>query len=230
MPKAIFAHGWWVVGGTKMGKSLGNAVKPLDLAERYGVDAFRYFLVREMAPGQDADFDPQRLEARYQADLANNLGNLLHRLVNMVGRYCGGCVPEPNGGSLAEAALRERVEALPGRVFGLVDEFAIHQALDAVMETLVAVNQYLENAAPWKQAAQGKRGEVRTALYASCEALRVASVLLQPVLPEKAGEVWRRLGWQPPAVLADGLAWGGLRPGSAVVSAAPLFPRMEDAD
>ena len=87
---------------------------PLDLAERYGVDAFRYFLMREMALGQDADFTEQRLAARYQADLANNLGNLLHRVVNMIGRYCGGCVPEPNGGSLAEAALRERVEALPG--------------------------------------------------------------------------------------------------------------------
>jgi methionyl-tRNA synthetase len=228
LPKTIFAHGWWVVDGKKMGKSLGNAVKPLDLAQIYGADAFRYFLMRDMVLGQDADFDPERIAARYQADLANNLGNLLHRLVNMTTRYCGGVIPEPNGGTLAEAALREKVEALSQQVFDLVDGFAVHAALEAVMDTLGTTNQYVEQAAPWKQAAAGNNGQVRTALYAASEALRICSVLLFPVLPEKALEVWRRLGWQPGELLHEGLAWGGLKPGSAVAGGEPLFPRIEE--
>ena len=94
-PKAIVAHGWWVVDGTKMGKSLGNAVQPLDLADVYGADAFRYFLLRDAALDRDAEFSEPRFAARYQADLANDLGNLLHRLVHMIGRYCDGQIPTP---------------------------------------------------------------------------------------------------------------------------------------
>ena len=224
LPRQIYAHGWWVAGGRKMGKSLGNAVPPLELAAQYGADSFRYFLMREMSPGQDAEFQPERLAARYQTDLANIYGNLLQRLTSMTWRYCGGKVPEPIGGGLAEAQLRERFEALPGYVFALVETLDLHEALGEVMNALVGVNQYLEECSPWKQALAGNRGSVNTALYSASEALRIASGLLLPVLPVQAAEAIRRLG--APALISQAdLAWGALQPGAVVFNGDPLFPR-----
>jgi len=227
MPAQIYAHGWWVVSGRKMGKSLGNAVRPLEFCEQYGADAFRYFLIREMTLGQDAEFQPERVAARYQADLANTYGNLLQRLTSMIARYCGGRVPEPIGGELAEARLRDRFESLPALVFGLVDSMAPQQALGEVMDALVSVNQYLEASSPWKQFAAGNRGSVNTALYTAAEALRIASGLLTPVLPQQAPEAIRRLG-APPLTALAGLAWGVLQPGAPVQQGEPLFPRSKE--
>jgi methionyl-tRNA synthetase len=225
--RTLFATGWWVVDGTKMGKSLGNAVRPLDLADHFGVDAFRYFLMRDMAHGQDADFDAGRVAARYAADLANNLGNLLQRVVNMVGRYCGGQVPAPGEETDNDRALRAQVEALPDQVFDLVERVAVHAALAQIVDTLTAVNAYLERAAPWTLAKSGSRERVGTVLYTAGEALRLATVLLSPVLPERTTVAWARLGWQPAQPLNAGLAWGGWQPGCPVTQDEPLFPRKE---
>ena len=226
LPRTIFAHGWWVIGGTKMSKSLGNVVRPLDLAAVYGVDAFRYFLLRDMTLGQDADFDEERLARRYNTDLANNLGNLLNRVVAMTVKYCGGAVPVPGEATENERALRAQVEALPGQVFAQVGAFQVNAALAAVMDALTAVNGYLERSAPWALAKQGQAARVATVLYTAAEALRLASVLLAPAMPEKTAELWRRLGWQAPADLLDGLAWGGLRPGSVVAGGEPLYLKI----
>ena len=230
LPRAIFAHGYWTVSGTKMGKSLGNAIKPLDLAGIYGVDAFRYFLLRDMTPGLDADFDPARVAARYTADLANNLGNLLQRVTSMTARYCGGVAPQPVAACTGaeETALRAQVETLPGQVFALVEQFSVSAALGQIIDTLTAVNAYLERSAPWKRAKEGDLQRVATILYTAGEALRLAAVLLAPVLPERTEELWRRLGWQPPLDLREGLTWGGWQPGSPVVPGDPLFPRKEE--
>ena len=228
LPKTIFAHGWWVIGERKMGKSLGNAVRPLDLAQVFGVDAFRYLLMREMAPGYDADFDPERMAARYQSDLSNNLGNLLHRVTHMITRFCGGQAPAPGSPGPEEDELRQRFTALPDVVFDAVEGFAVQQALAAVMEALTAANQYLEQTAPWKQAKNGTDEAVATSLYTAAEAVRLGALLLSPVLPERSAEVWRRLGWQPTADLAADLKWGGLKPGSHVLTGQPLFPRIEE--
>jgi methionyl-tRNA synthetase len=227
LPKAIFAHGWWLIGGRKMSKSLGNAVDPLDLAQVYGVDAIRYLLMREMAPGYDADFDPQHFAARYQAELANNLGNLLHRVTAMIGRYCAGRIPAPGAPGPLEEALCQRFAALPEEVFGQVESFAVQQALAAVMDALTAANQYLEATAPWKLAKAGESGTVANSLYCAAEAVRIAALLLSPVLPERSAEILRRLGCDPAGPQAGGLAWGGLLPGSPVSGGDPLFPRVE---
>jgi methionyl-tRNA synthetase len=225
LPRTIFAHGWWVIDGAKVSKSRGPKVKPLDFAEIYGVDAFRYFLMRNMALGRDANFDEESLLHRYQADLANDLGNLLHRLVNMTTRYCDARVPTPSSPSDKENELRERCQALPSQVFGLVGELALNEALAQVMGVVKETNRYLEQTAPWQQAKHGHTGRVETALYYAAEALRLAALLLQPVLPEQMFEVWRRLGWQPPSPLRDGLTWGQLQPGAPVVAGPPLFPK-----
>jgi methionyl-tRNA synthetase len=227
LPKNIFAHGWWVIAGRKMGKSLGNAVKPLDLAQVYGVDAFRYFLLRDMTPGQDSDFDEERLSIRYHTDLANNLGNLLHRLVNMSERYCDGKIPAPGVAGPEEIALRTQAEALAGIVFERVEAFAVNAALEAIMDVLVSANVYLERTAPWKEAKAGHPERVATILYHLAETLRLAGILLSPVIPEHSEELFRRLGWSPAADLGQGLRWGLLVPGSVVQVGAPLFPRKD---
>lgn len=225
MPKTIFAHGWWVISGMKMGKSLGNAVRPLDLVKIYGVDAFRYFLMRDMTLGQDADFDPERAASRYNTDLANNLGNLLQRVTSMTARYLGGAAGEPEPPGAEERALQELVAGLPEAVLAQVEGFAVHSALAQTMEALGAVNAYLERSAPWVQAKAGRTARVAAILYTAAEALRLISVLLWPVMPGKAAEVWRRLGWQPAESLQEGLAWGRLKPGSRMENGPALFPK-----
>jgi methionyl-tRNA synthetase len=226
-PKTIFAHGWWIVGGAKMSKSLGNVVKPLDLAQVYGVDAFRYFLMRDMTLGRDADFSEENLLHRYQSDLANDLGNLLHRIVNMVTRYCDGRIPSPGEptATSCEVSLQQRCVELAPQVFSRVEALALNEALANAMSVIREINRYVEAAAPWSQAKAGKAERVATILYTAAEALRLTSVLLHPVLPERMEELWRRLGWQAPAQLQDGLDWGKLQPGAHIASGPPLFPR-----
>jgi methionyl-tRNA synthetase len=244
-PKTIFAHGMWVSDGLKMSKSRGNVVKPLELAELYGIDAFRYFLMRDMAPGRDANFGQERIDQRYQADLANNLGNLLHRLINMIGRYNQGQIPEPTNSTKKERQLQDRCRELVTVVHKQVRILAINEALANIMGVVGEINRYLEQTAPWKlaknqtqtariqapesQARVVHERRVATILYTAAEALRLTSVLLYPVLPERMTELWHRLGWSPPTVLQNALQWGSLQPGKPVAAGPPLFPKDLDA-
>jgi methionyl-tRNA synthetase len=202
-------------------------VQPLDLAEIYGADAFRYFLARDAALDWDAEFSRERLETRCQGDLANDLGNLLHRVVNMVGRYCEGRVPEPGPLGEQETALRAYCLDAVRATQAHVDELALGRAVARAIDAVGEVNRYLEQTAPWR-AVKTDPARAATILYHAAEALRLLSVLLHPVLPERTAELWRRLGWQPPERLGKGLAWGGLRPGTEVVAGPPLFPREVD--
>jgi len=226
LPRTVLAHGWWNIQGSKMSKSRGSVVKPLELTEIYGVDAFRYFLLRDMTLGRDADFSEDGIAHRYQGDLANDLGNLLRRIVSMIDRYCGGRVPQPQNSRYNGTIVRERSQALVPRVLGQVEKLRLNEALANVMSGVNNINGYLEQMAPWSLAKQsGNQERVDTILYNAAEALRLTSLLLWPVMPERTEELWRRLGWQPPKKLHEGLKWGGLQPGSAVGSGPPLFPR-----
>ncbi len=209
LPKTIFATGWWVIGGAKMSKSLGNVVRPLDLADVYGVDAFRYFLLRDMVLGQDADFDPERVASRYTVDLANNLGNLLQRVTSMAARYCEGVLPAAFENPNAEdKELRSQIDGLADRVFARVKAYQINEALALCTDTLTAANGYLERTAPWKLYKAGDAARVGVVLANAAEVLRQAALLLSPVMPGKCAEVQRRLE-------------GPIRPGD------PIFPRVE---
>ena len=143
----IFAHGWWLVEEQKMGKSLGNAVSPEGLVERFGSDQFRYFLMRDMVLGQDASFSFSRITERINADLANNLGNITSRLFKMIGSYLGGAVPRAGAGF---PKLVERIESLPDTVFSLIDSMKIDKAIAEVNLLLNEVNGLIEREKPWE--------------------------------------------------------------------------------
>ncbi len=226
LPRTIFAHGWWNVDGEKMSKSTGNVVKPLDLAAKLGSDAFRYFLVRDMAMGRDADFSEELLRSRYESTLANGLGNLAQRLTSMIVQYCDGVVPKAGTGGDPEAELHDRCTRLVDEVFENVDSLSFDEALRAVEAVIRDLNRYIEREAPWALFKKGDYEAVRRVVYTGSEGLRLVSVLIHPVMPRKTREIWQRLRWVPDDDLIECLRWGVLRPGSVATLRPPLFPRV----
>jgi methionyl-tRNA synthetase len=229
LPRKVVAHGWWVVAGAKMSKSVGNVVAPLAYAERYGADALRYFLMREMAVGQDADFSDERFRARYEGDLANSWGNLLSRTLTMIGRYAEGRIP--SAGALddpAFAEVRAAVEASEALVRAALDAFQVERVCEHAIAVARAANALAEREQPWKAAKDPARaGRVATVLYVLAEAVRVSSALLAPVVPAKAAEALRQLGAPPADDLPAALRLGVLVAGTPVAPGPVLFPRVE---
>ncbi len=221
LPETIFAHGWWLTGESKMSKSAGNVVDPLDIASQYGVDALRYYLMAEMVLGADSNFTPENFIKRYNSDLANDFGNLLNRLSGLIGRYFEGIVPPSQGPSADDEVIMVQGQALSGRVENLLKEYKVDAAINEIMNLVRAVNKYMEVQAPWKLAKTDLASAGRV-LYVATEALRLAAVLLGAVIPEKSGQVLDVLGAR-----GAGLAWGGLKPGTKLALHPPLFPRIE---
>jgi methionyl-tRNA synthetase len=221
LPRTIFAHGWWLTGDMKMSKSLGNIVNPLDLIDRFGVDPVRYYLMREMVLGQDANFTPESFVKRYNSDLANDFGNLLNRVSGLIGKYFDRRVPDPGRPGEDEAVVRRMAEELPEKTYQAIRVMSIHEAVEGVMSVIRQVNKYMESRAPWKLA----RTDLAAAggvLYTATEALRICALLLKPVMPEKTGRVLDILG-----AASLSARWGELRPGTLLKPHEALFPRIE---
>jgi methionyl-tRNA synthetase len=232
MPRSIYAHGWWLTEEGKMSKSRGRVVDPLDLLDRYGPDPFRYFLMREMTPGQDATFSEEALVRRLNSDLANNLGNLHSRVLKMVERHFGARVPELAQGGEAEEALRGRSAKVAAAVKTEVAKLRVNGAAEATIELVKATNRHLEQQAPWKLVAQsGRKSKAGTVLAAACETLRVASCLLHPMMPSRCQRLRESLGLQglEPS-FREAERWGVLGAGRQVYAGEPLFPRQIFAD
>ena len=231
MPRTIFAHGWWLTGRTKMSKSLGNVVNPMEMIDKYGVDAFRYFLIAEMTLGQDASFTEEAFVKRYNSDLANDLGNTASRVLNMLTRYCDGRLPdaaEPPAPGTPEAALWEEVGAAAAKVKALIEEMKLDAAVAAVLGAVRRINVYLQEIAPWKLAKEpGNEAKIARCLYVAAEGLRACSGALFPVMPGKMETLRRALGMEDPAPRFDRLAeFGVLKPGAAIEQPGSLFPRV----
>jgi len=230
--KRLYVHGYWNVDQRKVSKSLGNMISPLPMRERYGFDAFRYFLLREMTFGLDSNFTEKALVTRINADLANNLGNLVSRTLNMTARFCEGRVPEPGASGELETSVEATASGAADAVDGFVRRLEFHRALETIFAVVDATNRYLDARAPWQAAKDPEReGEVRTTLFTCCQALRSVALLLAPFIPDAAGAILERLGL-PGAIESarlpeDARSWKALQPGTHTTKGPPLFPRVE---
>ena len=228
LPKQVFGHGWWLRDDAKMSKSIGNVVRPDYLIEKFGADSLRYFLAREMAFGQDSSFSDEAFVERFNADLANALGNTASRTVAMVGRYLGGRVPSVSSdGPIPEAAAKA-VQEYHRRIGALEP----HRALEAVWQLLAAINGFIQDRQPWAMAKEGEaaRPQLEATLYASLEGLRITSLLIAPVMPTIAQQLRHQVGADgTPENLNDATSWGLLPAGAELSRSEPLFPRIDAA-
>jgi len=230
MPEAIFAHGWWLMGDSKMSKTTGNVVDPMAFVDKYGVDAFRYFLMAEMILGQDASFTEEAFIRRYNADLANDLGNMLSRLIKMISTYTGGILPEPGESGEEELALRAAAVEAAGTMETTIGNMRLDMGLTAVANVVRAANRYLEKKQPWTLAKQDDKRPLHTVLYTAAETLRIVSGLLYPVMPGKMAELRVILGIQEVVPDIRSLkVWGLLKPGTQLGEMQSLFPRIMPA-
>jgi len=221
LPQTIFAHGWWLTGDTKMSKSLGNVVNPLDFVDQYGVDSVRYYLMREMILGQDANFTIESFIKRFNSDLANDFGNLLNRVSGLIGKYFDGVVPQAQDVTAAEKEIEDIANQLNEKVKQLILDLHIHEAIDETVHLVRRVNKYMETQEPWKVAKTDLK-RAGTILYTATEALRISAVYLEPVMPTRTREILDILG-----VPGANPAWGGLKSGTKLKAHVALFPRLE---
>ena len=233
-PETVMAHGWWLVDEEKMSKSLGNVIRPLDLAEKYGVDAFRYFLVREMVLGTDSTFSETGFIHRYNSELANDLGNLLNRTVVMACRYLDGQVPESDVNHPVLTTLKEQAHRTLDGVMDALGDMNPTGILDAIWDLVRQANRFAEAQAPWNLARDPEnRVMLKATIYGLLETMRYLAVLLFPVLPDKSEEMWEQIGADGDVktqTIQDLRLWGGLRAGAQVSAGGPIFPRIESIE
>lgn len=228
-PKMVFAHGWWTVEGEKMSKSKGNVVDPNEVVDKYGVDSFRYFLLREVPFGLDGDFSREAFINRVNAELADNFGNLLNRTLAMVEKFFGGLVPDPG----VEEAIDREIASLAQETFKkareYMNEFGFDKALKEIIGFSSRLNKYIDETAPWVLAKEGKMERLSRVLYTLLEGLRFLVLMLTPFIPESCHKAWSMLGLEgrPEDVGFSSLEWGNFPKGISVKSGEILFPRIE---
>jgi methionyl-tRNA synthetase len=228
LPKGILAHGWWMTKGSKMSKSSGNAFDPLDLVTEFGADSLRYFLIREMNVGQDGDFSREHFLVRYNSDLANDLGNLVNRVLNMTNRFAAGSVPAAGADAEPEAELKKLWETTAKDYLALFEQFQFHTALERLFTFIRSINAYVEKRAPWKLGKSTEASDkalLATSLATMAESLRLASVALRPVMPAATDRINSVLGYTPRGTWTEEFAWGSAMTGSTVAASLVLFPR-----
>ena len=220
-------HGYWTLGGQKISKSVGNLVEALALKEKYGNDAFRYFVLREMVFGLDADFSEEAFVGRLNADLANDLGNLVSRVTTLIVNLNRGVVPEPGQPTAAEEGVIAAFTKAKADVATAMEEFAFQRALASMWEFVGVVNRYVDATQPWALAKDaGKRERLSAVLYTLAESLRVLGIVLAPFLPDAATKIRAGLGQPGEPKLVDAV-WGRLAPGTTVQKVSGLFPRVD---
>ena len=228
LPKRVFAHGWLLFENDKMSKSRGNIVRPAPIVEVMGVDALRYFLLREIVFGQDGSFSYDALIGRYNSDLANGLGNLASRTLNMIQQYREGIIPSSVGdGTIAEITAKATLNAIAA-----YDSFDFSKALEQIWTIVAAVDKFIVERAPWKLAKDASaetQKKLDNTLYTSAEALRIACALANPVMPHATEAIWQQLGFAEPLdkLKIESLNWAGLSAGQKIGIIAPVFPRID---
>ncbi|MEW6183875.1 MAG: methionine--tRNA ligase [Bacillota bacterium] len=230
LPKRVVGHGWLLLNGGKMSKSKGNVVNPHQLIDKYGMEAVRYYLLRELLSGADGSYSEDSLIVRINSDLANDLGNLLHRSLTVLEKFGGGVLGAPGSPEGPDSELIDSARELPAKVAALVDVFELSEALAAIWQLVGRANKYIDETAPWSLGKDPqKRVRFNTVIYNVLEVYRIVTVLLGPYMPGFPGRVWPQLGIadRPELHTFTSLDWGGLTPGVKVERGAPLFPRIE---
>ena len=224
-PELVFAHGWITIDGQKMGKSLGNAVDPFALADRFGADSLRYFLLREAHFGSDFSYSEEKIAQRHNSDLGNDFGNLLRRSLSMLAKYRDGVVPQGD----ADSPFASTFADLPARARGLIANLQFRDALEAIWELVTGLNRAIDERKPWALHKEERTKELDALLYDLCEGLRWLAMLLHPIMPERTQELWRQLGMGTPidADWTTELVWGRIAPGTQTSVGDALFPRIE---
>lgn len=230
LPRSVWGHGFVHLGGEKMSKTLGTTVDPVALADGYGADAVRYFLLREVPFDRDGEFTLEKFRARYSADLSNDLGNLCQRTLTLVAAHLGGAIPEvPTGEEGSDGDLRRALAGAAAPFRGEMEAFRFSQALERIWALVGRCNRYIDETAPWKLRKDPARaGRFAGVLYNLCEALRVLSILISPAMPSTAAAMRAQLGLPPgPAqgALGEAERFGLLAPGTRLGEVRPLFPR-----
>ena len=221
LPKTIFAHGWWLIEKSKMSKSMGNVVDPMELIDEYGVDPVRYYLMREMVLGQDSNFTMESFTKRYNSDLANDFGNLLSRVSRLIQKNFDGKMPKWGEPTSAENEMKKQAEGTIEKVNKLIHNMRINESIEETMQFIRSVNRYMEHQVPWKRVKEDKSAAGRV-LITAAEAMRLGALLLQPVMPNRTLIVLETLNAE-----YTSLAWGQLKPGSELKEHPSLFPRIE---
>ena len=226
LPKQVFAHGWWLNDdGGKMSKSEGKVISPLDMKDLVGVDPFRYFLIRDVILGNDAAFSPEIVVNRINSELSNNLGNLLSRITTLIEKYYDGKIPAIKGIIPESATLQKVALAAADQVKESVLGMAPQNAVGTIIELLTATNKYIDILAPWKLVKEDKE-KTGECLTVCLEVLRIAAILLSPVMPEKCAKILSDLHQSTSPTFEDAKKWGVLKAGSSVVKGDILFPRI----
>ncbi|MEG1500415.1 MAG: methionine--tRNA ligase [Clostridiales bacterium] len=230
MPKKVLAHGWLMLGEGKMSKSKGNVVDPVKLVKKYGLDAVRYFLMREMGYGLDATYSEEALFNRINIDLANDYGNLLSRATAMINKFQGGIVLPPNDDKTAfDDELIALAGSIPVTTAQYMDNLDFSSALAEIWKLVNKGNKYIDDAAPWALNKAGEKGKLANVLYNLCEIMRLTTIMISPVMPGLPDKVWQQLSISDQKEIHtwESLSWGGYPAGTEIHRGEPLFPRLD---